>query len=85
MLGSVVNDVSHLESQCPIMQLMVLPKSITHTKGGFSRLCSGPLMVAIGSPFTTDMMVPQDNLVDLLVCPSYSTMCDMNCINPSST
>ena len=36
-------------------------------------------MVAIGSPFTTDMMVPQDNVVDLLVCPSYSTMCDLIC------
>ena len=36
------------------MQMMVLPKSLTQTNCGFSRLPPKPLLAAIGTPFTTD-------------------------------
>ena len=52
MLCSVIDNAGHLESS--VMQMMVLPKSLTQTNCGYSRLSPKPLLAAIGSPFTTD-------------------------------
>ena len=66
MLCSVVNNASHLVS--PVMQMMVLPKSITQTKCGFSRLSPNHSWLPWVVPLP--QMVHQDNLVNSLVVSS---------------